>query len=433
MVDKQVAGKRLLVLGGTCASLDLVKIAKEMGAYTLVTDDGIDRVAKKIADESAMISTTDLEGLAALVKEKRLDGAFCGPSEFNLCNLIRLCEMTGLPCYTTMNLWERGANKDEFKQYCREYGVDCPEQYFVTEESGDEELAAIDYPAIVKPVDGCSSKGISVCMDQTTIRAAMHYAMGFSKCKRIVVEKYIDNGGELFGARYIVRDGEAYPYLLIDTYVADPIGRKSLISAFTYTPSKRAGYYMATMDEAVRRMIKGMGIKNGTVFFQALPYNGKIYFHEMGYRLSGGFIFKLTEPLMGVNDMKMMIRYALGGEMCTEEEREKLDVSCGGRCGAQLMIPLRAGTVGSVDGLEQLLEMPCVGDFIQYYQVGDRVEEHSVGTLGQLFGRFTLVADDRQEIVQAVERIQKELVVRDDRGEAMTVLSFDLARAGDTV
>ena len=34
-----VSGKRLLILGGTSASLDLVKMAREMGVYTLVTDD----------------------------------------------------------------------------------------------------------------------------------------------------------------------------------------------------------------------------------------------------------------------------------------------------------------------------------------------------------------------------------------------------------
>ena len=74
-------------------------------------------------------------------------------------------------------------------------------------------------------------------------------------------------------------------------------------------------------------------------FFQALPYRGKIYFHEMGYRLSGGMIYKLTEPLMGINDMKMMIRNALGGDCLTPDEAEKIDLTCQGRCGAQLMIP----------------------------------------------------------------------------------------------
>lgn len=420
-----VRGKKLLVLGGGTATLDLVKNAKEMGVYTVVTDNLQGGVAKDIADEVAMVSTTDFEGLAALIKEKQIDGAFCGPSEFNIRNLIRLCEKTGLPCYTDMQVWDRCANKDEFKQYCIDNGVDCPQKFEVTEFSTDEELEAVDYPVIVKPVDGSSSNGISVSFDKSTLREACRYAMSFSKCGRIVVEKYIENGGSIFGARYILRDGEAYPYLLLDTYIA---GGGSLISHFTYTPSKFADYYMQNMDANVRNMLKNMGLKNGTAFFQALPYNGKIYFHEMGYRLSGGMLFKLTDPLMGVNDMKMMISYALGEQMCSEEELKKLDVRQNNKVGAQLNIPLSVGEMGSIEGLEPLKSMPCVKDFLQYYHVGDSVLQKHIGTLGQHFGRFTFVADSREEIEAAVNRINDKLVISDVNGKKINNILFDLNR-----
>ncbi len=423
-----VEGKRLLILGGTSATLDLVKNAKEMGVYTIVTDYLDNGVAKEIADETALVSTTDLEGLESLIKERRVDGVFCGPSEFNLRNLIRLCEKTGLPCYTNMEVWDRCANKDEFKQYCMENGVDCPKRFYVDDKSSDEELSAVDFPVIVKPVDGHSSNGISVATDVESLRKSCEMAMEYSTCKRIVVEKYIENGGELFGARYLIKDGEAYPYLLMDTYVADPIEKRSLISHLTYTPSKYSDYYMKNMDKQVRQMLKNMGLKNGTAFFQALPYEGKIYFHEMGYRLSGGMLFKLTEPLMGVNDMKMMIRFALGEEICSDEELQKLDISSNQRIGAQLMVPLWEGTIASIEGLEELKKIPCLQDFIQYYQEGDTILPKHIGTLGQHFGRFTLIADSQDEIFDAVERIKKELVLKDENGNVMNTLLFDWNR-----
>ena len=425
---QSIKGKRLLILGGTTATLDLVKNAKEMGVYTIVTDYIPTGVSKEIADEQAMVSTTDLDGLEALIKERNIDGVFCGPSEFNIRNLIRLCEKTGLPCYTNMEIWDRCANKDEFKQYCIDFGVDCPRKYNVGEDSSDEELDAVDFPVIVKPVDGHSSNGISVCYDKESLRSACRFAMEVSTCKRIIVEKYIENGGELFGARYIIEDGNAYPYLLIDTYIADPNDEKGLISHFTFTPSNYSDYYMKTMDTQVRKMLKGMGIKNGTAFFQALPHNGRIYFHEMGYRLSGGMLFKFTEPLMGINDMKMMIRFALGGEMCTEEEKAKLDVKCGNKIGAQLNFPLDAGTIGSIEGLEEAKTVECVKDFIQYHHVGSTVTESVLGTLGQHFGRFTMIADSEKEIHDSVEKISSLLVIRDTNGNKMNSKFFDFKR-----
>ena len=423
-----VFGKKLLILGGTYATLDLVRTAKEMGVYTIVTDNLNGGVAKEIADECAAVSTTDYDALERLIKEKNIDGVFCGPSEFNIRNLIRLCEKAGLPCYTNMQIWDRCANKDEFKEFCIQNGVDCPKRFYADENSSDDELDALDFPVIVKPVDGSSSNGISVCTDKTGVRDACRFALEHSSCKRIVVEKYIENGGELFGARYILIDGEAYPYLLMDTYIADPNDKKGLISHFTFAPSKYAEYYMKNMDANVRKMLKNMGLKNGVAFFQALPYNGKIYFHEMGYRLSGGMLFKLTYPLMGINDMKMMISYALGEKMCDSEDISALNLCNPDKFGAQLTIPLCKGEIASIDGLEELKKLPCLADFIQYYYVGDCISEKHLGTLGQHFGRFTFVSESRDEIFDAVAKINSELIIKDTDGNIMNSIHFDSLR-----
>lgn len=423
-----IKGKRLLILGGTAATLDITKIAKAMGVYTVVTDNLSGGVAKELADETANVSTTDFEGLKSLIKERQIDGVFCGPSEFNIRNLISLCEQTGLRCYTDMAHWDICAEKDTFKDYCIKYGVDCPKSFEVGEDSTNEELEAVEYPVIVKPVDSHSSNGISVCTNATELRAACRYARSFSKSKRIVVEQYIENGGRLFSVRYIIADGEAYPYLLIDTHVADPIERKSLISHCIWTPSLFGDYYMQNMDCAVRKMLKGMGLKNGTAFFQALPYKGRIYFHEMGYRLSGGMLFKFTDPMMGINDMKMMIRFALGGEMCTAEELKRLQGGVGGKLGAQLAVPLNAGTIAAINGLEELKALPCVTDFIQYYRVGDTVKESAIGTLGQHFGRFTMISDSADKLKQTINTISETLLITDTDGRKMNEIRFDINR-----
>lgn len=423
-----VKGKKLLVLGGGTASLDLVINAKEMGVYTIVTDYLKSGVAKDIADESLLISTADIDSLEAVIKEKSIDGVFCGPSEFNLRNVIKLCEKTGLPCYTDMATWNRCANKDEFKSFCIKNNVDCPRPFLIDENSSDEELDKIDYPVIVKPVDGSSSRGITVCYDKTTVRNACLFAKENSTSKKIIVEKYIENAGEIFGVRYIVDNGEAYPYLLLDSYILDPNDKNGLISNCLYTPSKYSDYYMTNMDSAVREMIKDLGIKNGTAFFQALPYDGKIYIHEMGYRLSGGMLFKFTVPLIGINDMKMMIRFALGDTMCTKDEVKLLKADSSQKTGVQYILPLSTGKIASIEGLEDILFIPCLQDFIQYYHVGDEITEEYLGTLSQHFGRFTFVADDVQALHDAITKIDSTLKIKNDAGELMNIYKFDLNR-----
>ena len=97
---------------------------------------------------------------------------------------------------------------------------------------------------------------------------------------------------------------------------------------------------------------------------------------------------------------------------------------------AQLMVPLNAGTLGRIEGLEQAMSHPAVKDFIQYYQVGQCVQKSYIGTLSQHFGRFSIIADSREEIVATIDAIQKELQIYDTDGNRMNVMQFDLARMG---
>ena len=52
-----------------------------------------------------------------------------------------------------------------------------------------------------------------------------------------------------------------------------------------------------------------------------------------------------------------------------------------------------------------------------------------MGTLGQHFGRFTMIADSFRQMLECVEEIQRLLVVRDTQGNQMNGMPFDTARA----
>ena len=419
--------KKLLVLGGSNATLDVVKLAKAMGIYTVAVDDRQTGSAKEIADESYLLSTTDFTGLKNFIRDHNIDGVFTGPAEFNIRNMIRVCAESKLTCYATPDVWGKCSDKEIFKQYCIKNQLDTPELYEVDDNSSDAELEKLNYPLMVKPADGHASIGINLCNGKDEFKTCYQKAKDASKTKKVLVEKFIDNGGAIFGARYIVREGEAVPYLLIDTYVVEP--GKRMMSAVTFTPSKYSSYYMETMDQKVRGMIKDLGIRNGVAFFQGLPYENKIYIHEMGFRLSGGMIYKLTEPLLGINDMKMMISYAVGNEICSKEELNGIDVvDCSGKHGAQLMIHMEPGTVGKIVGLEEVKRMPNVVDCLQYFKEGQTLEKNYVGTLVQLFARFTLIADTESELINTMKEIQDKVAVWSTEGELLTRSMFDFER-----
>ncbi len=422
-------GKRLLVIGGSSASVDVIKNAHEMGIYVVVADQSDSGVGYKMADDAVQVSTTDFDGLERVVKEKNIDGIFCGPSEFNIFNTMKLCERVGLPFYANERLWNQCADKLQFRDFCMKSGLDVAAEYHIDDDTDFDTLTGVEYPVIIKPVDGCSSKGISVCNNNAELKDAYAKAKEVSASGKVIVEQYIDTHGRGFSFRYFISNGEAYPYLLLDTFIADPIRRKCLVSAFAYAPSELTQEFMASVDTNMRKMLADMGIMNGTAFIQALPYKGKFYCHDMGYRLSGGMMYKMTEPLIGVNDMQMMIRYALGGQICEDNDIESLShIDSIQTVSAQVMLPLDVGTITTIEGWDEICTMPEVVDVLQYYQVGDTIAESVIGTLGQHFARVTMAANDRETILKKVKYIQDNLSIKDEQGKEMYTMRFDVQR-----
>lgn len=422
--------KRLLVLGGGTASYDIVKNAREMGIYVIVVDkEVIPGISRRLADEEYQINTTDTMGLLKLIKEKNIDGVFCGPSELRIVDAMNISEKAGLRFYCTREQWDICSDKAAFKSLCRKFNVPCVPEYYINPELKEEDLLAVKYPVIVKPVDGCSSAGLTVCWNEEELKIAIPLAVEASRSGRVIIEKYItsDYG---FGCRYIANDGEIYLSAVNDRYTVDAADGKALISSVALFPSKKIDHYIENINNNVIEMFKSLGIQNGTMFMQALyDYeDDEIYFHEMGFRLSGGLIYPMLEAACGYSDLKMMIRYAVEGKMATTEELSKIDPYMHGCCIGSICIPLRPGTIKKIFGLEEILNAREVLDCTQYYHVGDSIAESQIGTLGQHFCRFKLMTSSPEEFKQRINWIQYNLKITDIKGNDMIYRRFDIER-----
>lgn len=423
-----VRGKRLLVLGGT-SSKDIVLQAKRMGIYTIVADYNKTNAAKQIADESIHISTADTEALVKFVKEANIDGVFSGPSEFNIQQVMKVCEATGLPFYATKEQWDICQNKAAFKALCHKFNVPVIPEYEITEEMLPEDLAKIKYPVVVKPTDSYSSKGLSICKNEKELKEAIPFALSFSPSGHFIVEKCItsDYG---FGCRYIANDGLIYLSAVNDQYTVDEFDGRAHISAVSCFPSKKIDLFIKEINPNVISMFKSIGLSNGTFFMQALvdQDNDQIYFHEMGLRLSGGLNYKIFERACGYNDVQMMIRYALGGPMATTEDISHIDPKMNGHIVGSITIPLKAGVIAKTEGIETLQNCEQVVGINQYYIVGDEIKEDYIGTLAQHFCRVKLLTNSMEEFRRMIIYIYQTIKVTDSNNKDLIYRRFDLSR-----
>lgn len=124
--------------------------------------------------------------------------------------------------------------------------------------------------------------------------------------------------------------------------------------------------FIEKINPHIIRMFKSIGIKNGTMFMQALldQEDGQIYFHEMGYRQRGGLIFIMLESNCGYNDLQMMLRFALVDPMATLDEIEKIDPYMHGDYVESLTVPLKAGVIGKISRSDEVRRGSAVLDFV---------------------------------------------------------------------
>lgn len=426
MID--LSEKKLLVLGGTSASLDVVKEAQRLGVYVIVIDDRTTGVSKELADESYVVSTTNFDGIREIIEEKDIDGVFCGPSEFNLKNAMKICKENELPFYATEEQWEICSNKIKFKELCEKFNVPIVPSYQLTKECLQDDLEKINYPVIIKPVDGGGSRGLSVCWSEEELRVAIPLALDNSKSKKFIVEKYITNDHG-FGCRYIANDGEIYLTAVNDRYTVDTNGGKSMISSVALFPSKKIDSFIEKINPNIIEMFKSIGIKNGSFFMQALvDDNGQIYFHEMGLRLSGGLVYQMFEATCGFSDMEMMIRYSLGEQFATDDEIKKINPYFNGYNTGSVCVPLREGRLSKISGLKEIQSDSTVIDLLQYYNEGDTITNKQIGTLGQHFCRVKLITKNKEEFIEKINWIQETIQLEDEYGKDMVYRYFDTDR-----
>lgn len=421
-------GKKLLVLGDS-STADIIKIAKAMGVYTIVSGIHPEAKTRLIADKSIVIPSDDHDTLALYIKENSIDGVMTGASEFQILNMIQLCEKVGLPIYVNEKQWNLCQNKATFKDLCRKFKVPVVPEYQVSAEMLPDELAKVEYPVVVKPVDACSSKGLSICKNEEDLKDAIPCAISASESGRFIVERCItsDYG---FGCRYIANDGEIVLSALCDRYTVDEFDGKAHISSAAIFPSKMTDAFIRDINPQVIEMFKSIGIKNGTMFMQALVDQDtkKIYFHEMGLRLSGGLIYSMLEASCGYNDVKMMIRYALGGPMATEEEMTKIDPYMHGHFVGSITIPLKEGIIGKIEGVDDVRNNSNVTSLVQYYNVGDELDADAIGTLAQHFCRVKMMTSSKEEYFNLITKIQDTIKITNIDGQDMVYRKFEVDR-----
>ena len=408
--------KKIMMLGATTSSIQFVKTAHKMDVSVVAVDMNEQSAAKALADKAYTQSTADIEKLIEIAKIEKIDGVVTGYDDFNTGIAVELCQRLGLPFYATHRQINITKNKIEFKKLCKEFGVPVVQEF-----SADN----VQFPCVVKPADSYSAKGVSVCHSADELNDRIAYALSFSKSKQFLIEKYMPpESVDCVNIDYVMRDGEIKVSCIGDKKVIKQGNKAPITSAVVY-PSVHQEDFLKTVDKHCQDMFRHLGMKNGTLFIESFYDETGFHIYEMGYRVGGGQSSILLDRIMGVDYLEMLIRFALTEKMCDLQTWNRIDPGFQeSACG--LLSLIKPGRIATIAGLDEIRNIPEVINITQYLHEGDDLATRFVGTLGQSFARFHIVADTQIRLAAVLREIENKLQILSDTGESMLLPLFQM-------
>ncbi len=307
--------KVLLVLGCGIDQIPGILKAKEMGLYVIALDGNPNAAGKRYSDEFYTVSIKHIDQIEKFLQStlnKKIDGVIA--FGVDIASIIaKTADLLGVNYTIPYESALLSENKFASKEFMRQINISIP-PYKLVENIKDlkQFIDMYDFPIIIKPIDNSAARGISFVKDMNSLEKYYHYALEFSRQKKVQVEKYID--GPQISTESFVINGKIYNIGFLDRNYNDMYRfLPNIIENGGDMPSvfmkekhkKQLKYYL-------EHIAKKLNIKNGVIKGDIAIHNDTVYIIEFALRLSGGNFSTICIPeSTGVDFIKIAINLHL--------------------------------------------------------------------------------------------------------------------------
>ena len=406
---------RLLILGTQFEFTELVRQAVERGYYTVVCDGYPDGPARAYADRQYTIDVHEIEKIAQLCREERIDHILTSFSDIMFECMVKIAGSARLPCYLEEGQLKYYRSKEETKRRCAQLGIRVPAFMYVTDPE-NEAVRTFSYPAVIKPVDSYGSRGLRVVDSPEKASACFPEAARFSENGRCALLETLSRGQELNCMAFVL-DGEVTLLSIADRMTA-PLDEGHI-------PVNYAIRYPSVHFDAVREQVRDIfsrfaastGQAFGPMAMQCFWDGREIEVCEIAGRLFG-FEHEMVTITTGLDIEALLL------DMLYEPERLKKSLKehdpKGFRHASCVYLQnVAAGVLADQSAVERLCSFKPVRQSVLFYREGERL-----GVLGpkQYFARFYVAGDTREQMLRAEAEIFRHARAFTDRGEQLIFL-----------
>ncbi len=380
---------RLLVLGAGAAQLGLLEAAAARDLTVIAVDQDPLAVGFALADERAVISSEDEQGIERLARARGVDGIISPGADWPVGIAARVAERLALPHPLDGATAVLATTKTRQRERFAAAGVRQPQTF----SAGDP---GVSFPCVVKAPDRQGQRGLTLVREPSRLASAVEAAVAESRGGGVLVEELID-GPELT-VNAVSRAGAFVPLTVTDRIGADPPAfGVALAHAWPST------HPTDSVVEAARAAVSALGIENGPSYTQIrLGAGGLPYVVEVAARLGGGHDAELCRAAVGVDLNDVALDFALGVNPC---DKLSQGLTAGGACILFLVAP--EGVLGATEGVEAAAAVEGVKWVRTYRRPGWRFGPLLRGA--DRAGAILATGDDREHALGRARRAAQAL------------------------
>lgn len=398
--------KKVLLLGGSHFQVPSVKKAKELGYYTITCDYCPDNPGHKFADEYYNVSTTDKEAVLALAQKLNIDGIVCYASDPAAPTAAYVAEKMGLPTSPYKSV-EILSNKDMFRDFLRQndFNVPMAKGYAYSEvDKLMQEASCFKFPVMVKPVDSSGSKGVKKVDIPEDLKSAVDAAMIYSRCKRFIVEEYVEKYGYQIAGDGFSVDGKLVFRCFANEHF-DSSGINPYVPVGESWPYNMPKHIHEKIHSEIQRALTLLNMKTQAYNFDArIDKDENVYLMEIGPRNGGNLIPQVTKYATGVDMVEYTIKAAMG-EDCTN-----LHMAEPNGFWSNYMIHSQKPGILKELWIDEDFRKNNIVELEMLYNPGDKIEAFtgSNGTLGTMILKFA----SEEEMLEKMDHMGEYIKVK---------------------
>ncbi len=383
---------KIIFLGASEFQIPIIKKAKEMEKYVGAVDISKTAPGLKYADECFECSIKDIDGIMAIAKKFKPDAITVGICDSAINTAAYVCKELDLP-FHSIDVAKRATDKFAMIKAFKEHNVPAPGFMFVKKEDIEKTVVDMSFPLISKPIDAAGSKGINLIKSSDDLSWALKDSSNAGINGDILVEEMLI--GPEVSVELVVSNGKAKAIQVTDKLTT---GAPHFVEIGHSQPSHFAGAELESIKKVAESAAEAIGLYNSIGHAEIIITKDGPKMVEIGGRQGGGSIAEqLIELSTGISLSEIAIKQAFG-------EKIEIPVSKNINCSAIRFLKARAGTVCSIDGVEEARKIQNVKQVETMCEIGKSYKDGIDNS-----GRFAYVISSADTVSQAISACETAL------------------------